>query len=771
MMGMRVDAPPSTPFARLGRALARRPAVAVLACALAAAAGALSATRVTVDPGNEALFRTTDPALGALARFNAVFSGDEVIVLALRGPIFSEEGLARLERATGAAAAAPGVASAISITKAKNIYQGPVEVYAWAPYEQVKDGEKTIEEFRAEVLHEPLFAGNLISQDGAVAAVICELAARDPATTPALRAVARGLERDGFQAFVAGFPVERQDFAEFIRRDSALFVPLTAVVLAIMTALFFRQAWGVLLPLAVVGVAAALTLGLAGALRIRLNALTNMVTPVVMVVAVAASVNLLAAYTQAKAAEPLAERRPGGRAHLVAAALARVGLPCLFTTLTCAIGFASLAAGDVPAISDFGLLCAFGAGASYVAALVLLPPLLALEWRRGPGALHVRPGRVEQTLAHAAPFLARRCIPVLGAAVVLAALAALGIARIRVETDIIGQLPPSSELARATREIDRSLEGVNTLEILFTGPPGAFRTLEGLRAVADIERFLEKTAGVSKTLSIVDILARLNEVKRKKRELPAEQDTLDYELGILDRAAAVEKGGAPVRSFLSRDAANARLTARLASMPASKSFAVIEALRRVAAERLPASIRAEPTGAFVLLEDMTADLPRAQVKGLAIATALIVLSIGLLFRSLRLAALAALPASLPIVFVYGLMGWVGIDLSVPTAMISSIVLGLAVDSTILFLSRYRDERLAGAPRAEAVARMLECAGQAVSYSNLTLVFGFLVGIFSSFPPVRDFGLLTAATIAASYLGALFLLPALIFAIGAHVRPG
>src|SRR6185503_6476376 len=142
-----------------------------------------------------------------------------------------------------------------------------------------------------------------------------------------------------------------------------------------------------------------------------------------------------------------------------------------------------------------------------------------------------------------------------------------------------------------------------------------------------------------------------------------------------------------------------------------------------------------PTGDFVLLHDMTEELPYAMLRGLGLATTIIVGLIGLLFRSLKLAAVAAIPASLPILAVYGLMGWGGIWLSVPAAMISSVVLGLAVDSTILFLSRYGQERAAGLARREAVAAMLRSAGQSVSYSNLTLVCGFAIGAASRFPPV------------------------------------
>jgi hypothetical protein len=261
-------------------------------------------------------------------------------------------------------------------------------------------------------------------------------------------------------------------------------------------------------------------------------------------------------------------------------------------------------------------------------------------------------------------------------------------------------------------------------------------------------------------------------VKKGKRALPEDEEGVAYDFGLLDRAAgrgmgrreaSAESGaGDPLKAYMTPDGSAARLTARLRAMPSSKVDAVLRGIADEAKRALPPGARAQPTGEFVLLQDMTAALPYAMLVGLCWATLLIVGSMGLLFRSARLAAVAAIPASIPILGVYGIMGWVGIWLSVPTAMISSVVLGLAVDSTILFLSRYRDERAEGRPRREAVEGMLLHAGQSVTYSNLTLIFGFAVGVVSRFPPIRDFGTLTSLTVAASYLGALCLLPALIF---------
>jgi len=757
---------PERAVAAIAVAIARRPVLALGFTALLVLVLGLLGRRVGVDPGNEALFLSKDPARPALERFHRLFDSDQTVIVALEGPVLTTEGLERLERLRRAVAAVPGVASALALTSARNIYQGPVEVYGWAPYEWVTDGDKTIEEFAAEVLAEPLFAGNLISSDGRMGAIVAALTSRDGAIVDALRGAARAASDGGFQGHVAGNPVERVEFAATIERDQRAFVPLIVVTLAALCALLFRQVWGVLLPLAVVGASVATTMGAAALLGLEINAITSMLTPVVMVVSIAVSINFLMAYAQARQ-----ELASAPRIDSVGLALGRVGLPCLFTTATTVAGFASLGTSDVPAIQTFGLLCALGVALSYALALLILPPLLALAWPGGPGSLHLREGRIEALLARLAPVLERRRRAVLGLTVVAMVVAAIGISRIRVETDILSNLPEGGDLRRACVAIDRSLSGVNAIEVLVEGPAGGFRTLAGQRALAALGAWFEARPGVAKTFSSAAIVSRIHEVKRKARALPADQETLDIYFGILDQAAGGKPGEAgpatrgakdPLAGFVSSDHAAARLVARLRSLPSSENSAILAAFAREAPALLPPGFRATATGEFVLLQNMTAALPFAMLEGLVLATALIVGAMGLLFRSARLAAIAALPASIPIVAVYGLMGWTGIWLSVPTAMISSVVLGLAVDSTILFLSRYKDERALGLRRREAVAEMLRHAGQSVTYSNLTLIMGFAVGAVSSFPPIRDFSVLTSLTIAASYAGALLLLPALIY---------
>jgi predicted RND superfamily exporter protein len=735
------------------------------------AVGLWGAVRVEVETGNERLFLEGDPARLAQERFRTLFGGDELAVLALEGDIFTEDGLQRLDDLTLGALEVDGVADAVSITTAQNVYQGPFGFYGWAPYEWLVDPDAaakpgaepwTIGRFRREVIEEPLFRDSLISRDGRLAAVLVRLDRVDGEVIGALEELAAGARGQGFEVHLTGFPVQRVTFARLIEEDQRSFVPMLVLAIALLTLFFFRHAWGVVVPLATVGLAVAVTLGLAHALGTGLNMITSLLTPTVMVVSVTMSVNLLSTYTYKR-------ERFGRGAVAIGAAYRRVGLACLFTTLTTVFGFSALAFAGVPAIRDFGALAAAGIAFAYIAALLLLPPLCGLRWRHGPQALRMKTGWIEAGLDRVEPWVLRHRWLVLFVTGALAVLSVVGMHRLRIETDILALLPEGSGLRSSTRAVDAQLGGVNALELLLEGPPGTFRKREALSALWELSEELraERERGIGGVFSPADLVARLDAVARAARTgqeasaitraLPADPDTPGIYLGMLRLAGE----STPLPFFLSEDASTARLSVRVREMGSGDAYALIRDVTRRARQRMPAGVTVHPAGQYVLLQNMTHALPRNQLRGLALAVVLIVLSIGVLFRSPKMAALAAAPAVLPVVWVYGIMGWSGVPLSTATTMIAAVVIGLAVDSTILFLSRYQDERREGADPDQAALAMLRHAGRSVSYSNLTLVAGFATCALSGFPPVRTFGVLTALTIGLSYLTAVFLLPALV----------
>src|SRR6185503_2417874 len=164
-----------------------------------------------------------------------------------------------------------------------------------------------------------------------------------------------------------------------------------------------------------------------------------------------------------------------------------------------------------------------------------------------------------------------------------------------------------------------------------------------------------------------------------------------------------------------------------------------------------------PTGALYHVVRDSTRLVRQQVSSFGTAIVLVVLAIGLLFRSLTFTVLALIPNVMPILWTGGLMGFAGIELSTGTAMIASAVLGLVVDDTIYYLAHYRH-----AYRGVAVAAIHETAravGAPITPASVSLVLGFWVGALGSFQPTIYFSLLTGLTMITGVACDLLVLPA------------
>jgi predicted RND superfamily exporter protein len=201
--------------------------------------------------------------------------------------------------------------------------------------------------------------------------------------------------------------------------------------------------------------------------------------------------------------------------------------------------------------------------------------------------------------------------------------------------------------------------------------------------------------------------------------------------------------------------------------------ALVEQVRDYGARRLPAWIAVHTSGTLVLLTDSADTLARQQVAGLAQVLVVLALLLVILFRSLRLGVLSLVPNLFPVVLLFGIMGWAGIDLNVSTSMIACIAIGIAVDDTIHYLTAYEAARRARQDVPAAVATAVRTVGRPIVVTSVALAAGFLVPCLSSFQPVRHFGMLASVTMALALFADLLLLPTLLvrFAAGAqHGRP-
>jgi predicted RND superfamily exporter protein len=438
--------------------------------------------------------------------------------------------------------------------------------------------------------------------------------------------------------------------------------------------------------------------------------------------------------------------------------LQHLGIPCLLTSATIMAGFLSLLTNPVPAVQSFGLFAALGAFYAFGVSMLLMPVLLPL--------LPVRNRRQTQPEEH---FFNRAVVfylekiefqlkwVILLAAVAFVALALFGIGRIRVDTNLIRDLPAASPLARATHFIDERLAGVYSLGLsVQRRHAGPLVTVETLKKVDGLSQFLENQPEITKVNSLALLIKKIHQAREGNLEgfkIPEEEATLqDY----LQRMA--ESDHPDFWSFISRDFRYLRLEARMRAVGTRRGRAMEDRIWDYLRKNWGPEYEVRLTGNAVLLGQMSERLVTNQMHSLGHAFLVILVLIMIFFRSWKMALFAAIPNLIPIVGLYGLMGYLQIELSTPTAMISSVVLGLVVDASIQFLYRFRYEFEHRRHYLQALHHTYRNIGQAMVVTTMILVFGFATSVFASFRPTIYFGLLTSVTILFSLICTLVILP-------------
>ena len=714
--------------------------------------------RLEIDPSMETLFVKSSPEYKYYREYSQKYGSDQMIAIAMSTPdIFTLQNLKKLKRLTLTIAGFPNIERVLSLGNAMNIRHKFIGVKIEPALAGVMEGERPVSELRDEILSNELFLNNLISKDGKVANILLHLkqAGKDASlggsTIERIRSYLAKEEGEGTRFYMAGSPVEQYDFIRLIRHDQFTFVQLITLLLIITTFLIYRNFPCMVLSMSIVFVTLVWTLGTIVVLGQQLNLMTSLLAPVIMIVAVVNSIYLMNTFFEIRLHQPSLKKS-------VVLTIEQLGEPCMLTHVTAVLGFLSLALTPIPAIQSFGIFAAVGTFYSYLVEMILTPILLPTLPYRGPA----KP-LDEQAMSHRVlvKFLERIdfqwkwLILLLTAGVVF--ISCQGMTQIQVDTNIVKQMKPDLPLAISTRFIDEHLTGVYALGfVLRRKDGGTFMDAETLRRVDEFKTFLESKKEISKVNSITTLIKKINEAKEGDKEAykitDDKSDLKRYFDGIM------KSGDPEVANIISSDLKEIRLEARMKAVGTTQGAQLEADARKFMDEKMSKYFNYELTGSVVLLGKMAKDLVHQQTESFGFAFTSILILIIIIFRSLRLGLLAAIPNLIPILAVYGLMGYFRIELSTPTAMISSIVLGLVVDASIQFLYRFRLEFSRRGHYLQALHHTYRHTGHSMVVSTLILVIGFASSAFASFRPTVHFGLLTSLTIFFALVCTVIVLP-------------
>jgi len=687
--------------------------------------------------------------------FRDAFGSDEEMLLSVTHPrLLDPEGLRLLDGVTGEIGRIGGVRRVYSLTNARQAVSGPGGAESEPFVPRPLDAPGVRRRILSALDENPKLSSLLVSRDRRTAGVTIELDDRpgiDASRGGTIDALRGLMARRAGEAelHLSGIAVQTHDVAEFIRRDKTILVPLSMLVLAALLAITFRRLSGVLIPMAVKVVSVAWTMGAYALAGFRLNPITALLPPMIIVLSISTSVHLYDGWLRIPEGS-------GDRVSRIIQETRRLFVPSLFTALATAFGLLSLAASDIPAVRQFGVFGALGVFVSFAASVTLVPVALTFFPPPGPEKDSAVLGALHRCLSVAVRFSTERPRTVLAVALVLSLAGLAGIARIRNNTDLVRFLKPDAPLYTDTLYIDRNLAGVYALEFMVSRKDGRPLTApEDMRALAAFQNAASGEGAVAESYSVADVVRMIHKAETggKDSGLPGNEDDLLYVFDLLKADHEQPFLG----KLMNRDLSVARVSVRLHAIGTAEAAPLARSFLARGKGTLGDRYTLTPTGGFHQVTQDSNRMVQRQIRMLSLALAAILLSIHVLFRSLKFTLIALIPALVPMLLTGGIMGYSGIDLSTGTAMVAPVVLGLVVDNTIHYIARYRREYRGDA--VGAVARTTAGAGRALVASSLILAFGFGVGAFGSFKPTMYFSLLAGGTMMAAVACVLLVLPA------------
>ncbi len=717
---------------------------------------AVHAARVGVETNNESLNTRVPEQIERYDRFRATFGSDEDLLLAVAHPdLLDNDGLALVAELTTRIARIAGVRRVFSLSNAQQIVSGEAGAEMAPVVAPPLDDPELGARVRAVLDRNPDLTGLFVSADRRVAGLLIEIEDRAgderyrAAIIEALRELIAEPRAAGVSLHLTGIAVQKHDVSAFIGQDQRLLMPLAVAVLACLLAFFFRNALGVLLPLAVTGVTSIWTLGAYQLAGFQLNAITGLLPPVLMVLSLAVSVHLIQGWLDA----PLAASE---RVDRILGVVRPLVFPCFFCSLTTALGFSSLVTSSMPAVRQFGVFAAFGVMLSFGIGMTLVP--VGLSFLAPPTAALRSPQHrgIRRLLAGSARTASEHPWGVIAVFGALTALSLVCLPFVNNNTDLVRFLKRSAPLHRDTLYIDANLTGSNALEFVAARRDGAsLVSLAGVRRMAAFEQAVLAHEHVTGVGSIVPVLRQLQRAEARGEDLvlPDNERDVAYAFDLLEAAPEQDL----IRKLIAPDFTSARFNVRVRAVGTAIAAPLADAILADGRRIFGDDYVVTATGAFYTVAQDSNRLVAAQVSSFALAVTLVVLAIGALFRSLQLTFIALIPNLMPIAWTGGLMGVFGIDLSTGTAMIASSVIGLVVDDTIHYMTHYT-RAYRGDP-AEAIRHTTAAVGPALFLNNVVLVLGFWVGCFGSFKPTVYFSLLSGVTMITALLCDLYVTPA------------
>ena len=555
---------------------------------------------------------------------------------------------------------------------------------------------------------------------------------------------------------MSGRIIGQKYFIERTQWEMGLFVGLGFLILSVILWFSFRTAWGVWVPLLVVGLSAVWLISFMDLTGKYMDPLSTLLPIILFVVGVSDIVHILSKYL-----EELRWGKP--KLEAIKAAFKEVGMATFLTSLTTAIGFLTLLTANVLPLREFGVFMSVGVMIAFILAFSLLPSVLILR-KKPPSSNQAHTQMFwYPSMSRLFRFVVRRRKAILWSGLVVIILSGIGISLIRIDNHLLQDLSEDDPFRKDFEYFGDHFAGIRPFEMgLFSETEDGLLSYESALAIDTLEKYLKKELNVGFIASPLIAVKMANQAKHGGRVefYSVPKDPKDYRKlrSIIKRFQA----SGISRNVLTEDAKEGRLSSKIADIGAYQMKIKERDLKEFIATAIdPAVLTTRITGTANLLDKNSESLAFNMLFGLLIAFLAVGTIMGIVYRSLKFMLISLIPNILPLLLVAAVMGYFGIDLNISTSIYFTIAFGIAVDDTIHFMSKLRLEMLKNKPFLFAIRRTFLSTGKAIIVTSIILCSGFIALVFSSFASTYYIGLLVSLTLLFAVVADIILLPAIL----------
>jgi len=710
--------------------------------------------KLRVDNSLSIWFLEDDPSYKAYIDFQENFGSDEIFIVML--PVknaIGEAEIISLKNLHKSIEALPYVKTTFSLAKAKY----PIYANNKINFDDLYNSKRSEKGLKSLFSKLPNITSQLVTKDYKHQFFYIQL---NPTPTieekrqdiaAEIRSV---IDKSYSKYYLTGPPVLNEAYSKGIYKESLTFGILTVLVITLLLLFLLPSKRYLIISLLSVGVPVSLLFGLITSSGFALNMISMLIPTILMVYSVSDAVHIINIYHK----EGLSNKSLS-KIKLLAIAIRKSFTPCFYTTLTTFVGYFALYLSPLPAFKNMGVFTCIGLVLSFVLVYIITIigfSFMNLNFEKAKPLLSLKKYSQTKFIEWLNGFTSHYKNTIIIGFTTVLLFGLYSIFQVKIDTnsrDLLAEGVAKQDL----RTVEVELGGSNRLQInISTAGGDIILNKDAIKRLEIFHNKLENNPLISSPVSVVTIKSFLEKRTPVLFQSNVSQDKIKQTLQALD------SNSNSFFKLFSEDLTTAGFTLTLSEMKTSELEQVLEDIKLAFESSFDTKDYSLKINGFaVVFSQLNNFILETQFKSFFAAFFVAFLCLWIFIKSLRTTLLVLIPNLLPLAVLAIFMSLLGIPLDVSTAMITPIMLGIAMDDTIHLVYKYRKSATILGSSKQRIDNALRYTGGALFSTTIALVGGFLIIASSATPSVRDFGLLCAVTVAIALITDIFYLPALL----------